>query len=334
MKHRQIILTLLLVATSCSLRGQRVTHVLPEALRIASDTLRIKFSNSSYVIPLVVRRDTIDMGTDGTIGMTATIYHGGDSTVIRYNNIPFEEVYFIRIATPSKTPIYRLHFNPVSASFSRAYIERNRGKTQFEIPEVFELANVIWILSPSGQRAKNLYKEGVYYDKVRSYFTPFVNHPIFKSLDVPDSSYFSTYYDFRENSLAYQFRENDLVTEGPYYYVVGNDWQTHNSLFRKLTPLIEDFAVKSKYRAFYEDNKSFYAQQVSRERELMPVNEMWTWLEKEFPEIKYQSYKIVFSPLIGGTHSTQNFSTFSYDKWFNESVMFVCGARTLTITGL
>lgn len=52
---------------------------------------------------------------------------------------------------------------------------------------------------------------------------------------------------------------------------------------------------------------------------------MWTWLERQFPNNKIQSYKIVFSPLIGGSHSTQGFNGFKYPESFNEIVMFING---------
>jgi len=45
---------------------------------------------------------------------------------------------------------------------------------------------------------------------------------------------------------------------------------------------------------------------------------MWDWLQERFPD-RYNSYKIYFSPLVGGAHATQNFS----DSGYRETVMFV-----------
>src|SRR5690606_2091926 len=89
--------------------------------------------------------------------------------------------------------------------------------------------------------------------------------------------------------------------------------------------LVEDFARQSGFRKFYKSNAAYYARQIKRQKELMPVRNMWQWLEEKFPGTKYQSYKIVFSPLIGGSHSTQNFVAYYEDSFFKESVMFVCG---------
>jgi hypothetical protein len=191
------------------------------------------------------------MGTDGAVGLKATLYFGNDSLVIPYKNLPNWQVHYIPIRSPKGKTIYRLHFNGVIAAFSSEYIERNKGQVQIDIPEVYELANIIWTLSPTGQRAKDLNKQGNYYDKVMAYFKPFLNHPVFKKLDFPDSIYGQNYYDFRENSFCYQFNGNKLVDNGPYYYVMGNDWQNYTNLFKTLLPLVEDFAKKSEYRSFY-----------------------------------------------------------------------------------
>ena len=57
----------------------------------------------------------------------------------------------------------------------------------------------------------------------------------------------------------------------------------------------------------------------------MPVIKMWEWLEKNFTS-RFDAYKIVFSPLIGGSHSTQNFTFFTNDgSIYHECVMFVNG---------
>jgi hypothetical protein len=106
---------------------------------------------------------------------------------------------------------------------------------------------------------------------------------------------------------------------------MGDDYNAYNSLFKQLLPLVQDFADRSKFREFYANNKALYTTQIQRQKELMPVRSMWDWLEQQFPRTKFQSYKVVFSSLIGGSHSTQNFSSFYMNELFRESVMFVCG---------
>jgi hypothetical protein len=158
-----------------------------------------------------------------------------------------------------------------------------------------------------------------------------MNHPVFKALDIPDSLYAAKYYEFRENSFAFKFQQAEpgasgtkLLFSGPYYYVYGNTL-ADSSLFGKLKPLVEDFAAKSKFRQFYKNNSDFYQKDLRRQKELLPVKQMWTWLEEQFPKTKYQSYRVVFSPLIGGSHFTQHYSTYNESEWFDENVMFICG---------
>jgi hypothetical protein len=86
--------------------------------------------------------------------------------------------------------------------------------------EVYELANIIRALSPSGKRAKDLHLEGEYFKRVTAYFKPYLNHPIFKQLDFSNSLAPHKYYDFRENSFAFNFSESkmnktDLLFNGP-----------------------------------------------------------------------------------------------------------------------
>ena len=279
---------------------------------------------------IISSRDTIDLGTGGMPGLSATVATDSDSLQIQYENFPFTQIVYVPIHSPKASTHYRLHFNGVNAYFSPEYIAEHNGKASIEIPEIFELANILWTLSPSGQRANDLNRTGKYYSRVIAHFSPFLNHPIFKLLDFPDSIASDKYYDFRENSFCYHFAEangtsNKIVYEGPYYYVMGDDWDNYINLFGQLKPLVEDFVRVSGYREFYRRNIEFYATQIKRMDELLPVKSMWQWLEHKNPDVRYNAYKIVFSPLIGGSHSTQNFGTYSATDYYSEAIMFVCG---------
>ena len=274
-------------------------------------------------------RDTIDLGTDGYTGAYIDVITGKDTTRFRYVNLPYEQWHYVPIESPTKKIIYRLRFNAVPASYSHEYVEENTNQVRFAIPEVYELANIIWALSPSGRRAGNLNTQGAYYQRVLTYFSAYLNHPIFSQLDVPDKSYYSSYYDFRENSLCFNFSANKLVYNGPYYYVMGDNRDDFNSLFKKLLPMVNDFALKSNYRTFFHTNKAYYDSLIRQEATLMPVREMWDWLEARFPQ-RYQAYKVIFSPLIGATHSTQQFAYRANEpNLFRETVMFVSGPELI-----
>lgn len=323
--HRVWIFSLLIIFANGSF-GQSIEENYPRTLWSDNDSFVVRFSNFPERFSFQIsKRDTTDMGTDGAWGLVATIYYGSDSLRLPYKHLPYWQVHYISFKSPRGKTVYRLHFNGINSAFPDEYMEKNKGRVQVEVPEVYELANIIWTLSPSGQRANDLYKHGDYYQKVLTWFRPYMNHPVFKKLDFHDSTYYKNYYDFRENSFTFNFKSDKLVWEGPYYYVMGDDWENYNSLFKQLAPLVEDFAKKSNYRKFYLSNQDFYNRQIQRQKELLPVKNMWDWLETEFSRPKFQSYKVIFSPLIGGSHSTQNFSGYKYPESFREAVMFICG---------
>ena len=319
--------SLLAMAQVCF--AQEVQEVYPKTLWSENDTFFLRYGNYPGVdIFTASRKDRSSPGMDGELGTYLTILHGKDSTRIPFNNrIPYMHVVFVNLASPKGKTVLRLHFNDVAAYFPNDYIKKNTGNVQFDIPEAYELANIIWTLSPTGQRASDLDKDSEYYKKVVAYFKPYMNHAIFKKLDFADSVYFEKYYTFRENSFAFNFKDprvgaanTTLLYNGPYYYVFG-DTLADGSTFGLLKTLVEDFAAKSKFRQFYKSNLAYYKKEIERAKQLTPVRQMWSWLEKEFVKPTYQSYRIVFSPLIGGSHSTQKYFTGD----FGETAMFVCG---------
>lgn len=328
----RILATLFLVFILRGTYGQTIEETFKKTLWCPNDTLKLSFSNYPQKFAYQVSTNKISPGTDASPNLFVTLYNGNDSSRISYhNNIPYAHIIYVKLESPKGKSMLRLHFNDIYSYFSNADMTSKLGQVQFNIPEPYELANIIWTLSPSGQKATDLNKEGDYYKRMMAWFKPYLTHPIFKALSFPDTLYYEKYYEFRENSFAFNFKENTLglnntklLFNGPYYYVYGKEL-ADSSLFGRLKPLVEDFALKSKFRQFYVKNGAYYQQQLERQRRLLPIKQMWTWLEIQFPKRKYQSYRIISSPLIGGSHSTQRYSTPNNGKWFSENVMFICG---------
>lgn len=314
-------------------RSQHVEETYPKTLWCPNDTFALKFENNPNISYFTVsRRDKGSPGTNAGPNAYVMLYYGYDSLRLQYHNkLPYAHIIYINFESPKGKTTLRFHFNDLANFFPADYMARNKGNAQIDIPEVYELANIIWTLSPAGSKAKDLNKAGKYYDRVKAHFKPYLDHPLFKALDFPDSMYTLKYYDFRENSFAFNFRkpssgvtDTRLLFNGPYYYVWGSEL-ADSSLFGKLKPLVEDFAAKSKFRQFYKSNRSYYQKQIQRQKELLPVAKMWRWLEEQFPDTRCQSYRIVFSPLIGSFHSTQGYGTYANKTFFRENVMFICG---------
>jgi len=199
-----------------------------------------------------------------------------------------------------------------TAQFDAAYVAAQQGRVTIEIPEVYELANIALAITPEGLNRPGLIeKEGLYYQRVLDHFLPYKDHPLIATINYTD---IRDYYGFRENSFAYSF-EGDAITDGGQYANIRPP-----NLFAEHRALVEDFAKVSRFKEFYRANTTFYQEQVDTYQVKIPIRNMWSWLEERFPN-RYNSYKIVFSPLIGGSHSTVRFT----DNGLAETVMFVSG---------
>ena len=329
------IITSSILAFSMSLVfGQTLVETLPKTY--FSDTNIIRYGYSTFPEKLFLdlnESDTISPGTDSGKDIVMTAYIGKDTLLIHGDNYPYEKHTYVTVQTPTAKKTIQFRFNSAPCYFSKEYILANQNKISFETPEVYELANIIWTLSPSGQKATDLQKNTKYFKSVEKHFKPYLNHPIFEKLVTTNAGYFQNYYEFRENSFMYEFKDDKIWKGENHNYVFGDDWEEFTNLFSSLLPLVQDFSDKSNFREFYKKNKKFYATNSEEVQELLPIQDMWDWLEHEFP-IKVNAYKIVFSPLILGSHSTQKYagllvkSDTSY-SYYTENVMFICDAQHL-----
>lgn len=206
-----------------------------------------------------------------------------------------------------------------SADFSAEYIEKNRGRVLVEIPEIFELANIAIAISGPGLNEQNrVNKRGAYYQRVLEHFLPFKDHPLITQSDLTRNYG----YAFRDNSICYRFEGDRIVPAGLYTNMRQPD------LFGRQIARLEDFARVSNFRQFYRDSLPYYEQQIELYRQMVPVRPMWTWLEAQFPN-RHDCYKVVFSPLLGASHETCNFTKGD----FSETIMFVSGPGESTDAG-
>ncbi|MFS4493823.1 DUF4932 domain-containing protein [Maribacter sp. 2308TA10-17] len=312
----------------CSLLAQNLEPkmIYPDTLRSANDSVYINSPKWDKIKRLkITKEDTIDWGTYGHKGVHFEIWTDLDTLHIPHVNHPYEQHIKIPLISSKDTTHCILRFQAINSNFDNSYVEKNKGNVSFEIPEVYELANIILYLSECSEKTNNHPEDTPYVKRLENHFAGFKYHKLVQILNkkCSNSDFWNTYYGFRENSLAFKFVGEYLSYDTPYKHVFWDSARLKGGQFRNMLYLIQDFAEKSNFRSFYNNNIQYYEKLKQRQSKLLPINQMWDWIEQEFPQ-RMDSYKIVFSPLIGGSHSTQKFiSGFLFDPEFQESVMFI-----------
>lgn len=206
-------------------------------------------------------------------------------------------------------------------NFSENYIKTNRGKVTVEIPEVQELVYIMVAISKVGRIDDNLVDMNTeYYQEVKNHFTRFDNHPIMDTINnhitkVYDNESIFFCYSLKMNACGYLFRDNKIQDDSIIYKM---GWDADIDPIRQNKELIEDFAKKSGFREFYAKHEPYYKTLIKEYNKYSPLSKMKNWLEDKFNK-EYDHYRVTFSPLTGGVHSTRRFM----DNGFSQTVMFV-----------
>ena len=213
----------------------------------------------------------------------------------------------ISVRYKNQTKSISIFLQPVPAVYTNTYIRNNTGKVNIGTPEVYELAHIVLALHDTLVRKTfRMNLKSDYFSDVYQWFSPYKQHPVFSSLSNVD------FYSFIENAPAYQFKENRIVPDRIY-----TGFRAKNR-FKTLIPLLEDFAEKSRFRAFYKSKHDYYHHLAEQFSQMVNPKNIWIWLEHHFPQ-RYQSHRVFFSTLGRGSHSARNIR----QNQFSESVMFV-----------
>jgi hypothetical protein len=192
-------------------------------------------------------------------------------------------------------------------------------KSTYETPMVFELINIAYALTDTNRFYFNIIDtSSLYYKEVMLHFLPNQNHPLVselnKSLSKRQLSY--AYNLLSGSSYISQngnLKRNRKVTNAPVWYL---------KLYSVNKKLIKDFADKTGFEKFYNQQQTYYLQSLAEVQEYLKVENIQQWLEREFPT-RYDNYNIIISPLMNGFHFTQKFS----QKGTKNCVMWVCDAK-------
>lgn len=211
---------------------------------------------------------------------------------------------------------------PKNVNFTKKYIQEHQGKFSVEVPEVHELANILVAISKIGQQDSNMVDMTTpYYKEVLAYFSPYKNHPIMDVVNqnitkVFDNESYWYYYAMKMNACAYEFDKKGNIKNAGIIRKMGFS-NSADPIIANLA-LIEDFARKSNFREFYKQHQPYYTELIEVYRKQNPITQQQAWLEEKFG-FAYGNYRVTFSPLVGGAHSTQSIE----DNGFSQTVMFV-----------
>jgi hypothetical protein len=208
------------------------------------------------------------------------------------------------------TQIVGIRFVP-AAVFDKQYQDTHRGKTFVEIPEVYELVNVAIAMTATGIEDKNLvYKDSDYYKQLRAWFDKYAQHPLLAALDVELKRNPGRYFTLKMNGYAFEFDKQGKIVQSKVYNRTGFRGDVTNTLKPYLVQL-QSFSEDTRFREFYKKNKETYESQMAFYRDTANIAEMKKWLDKNFPaSYGYDTYKIIFSPLVAYNQST---------TWFNSN---------------
>jgi hypothetical protein len=176
-------------------------------------------------------------------------------------------------------------------------ISINKIEMEVEIPETYELSNIILALTDYGRTDDfEVLKSTAYYQEVIKFFEPVIDHPLLDSVNFSRERW-EDYLSFRTDAFAFRFGDDNKIYR--YLYFFAN--QGHDPFDKNLN-LINDFVEKSHFREFFKEHKSYYDFITENYSEYYFIDKSWDFLNnfigKQYSETNKLKYFIVLSPLV------------------------------------
>ncbi|MEO6687458.1 MAG: DUF4932 domain-containing protein [Dyadobacter sp.] len=210
---------------------------------------------------------------------------------------------FIIVVNEKDTAFTQIRTIKSAVNFSRNYIKSHDGKTFVEIPAVYELVNIVIALTNTGKNKEGLIvKNTAYYQEVLHWFDKYNKEPIVLKIDSLLSKSYTEYFSVKMNAYAFDFNPKGKIVQKQVY-----DRLTSINTLRPYLKDLQNFSDKFKFEIFFNKNQQIYQQQISSYKDSIGLAEMQKWLSRNFPNTKYNSFKIIFSPLVGNNQSTNWF---------------------------
>mgnify|MGYP006287272955 FL=1 len=188
--------------------------------------------------------------------------------------------------------------------------EKYAGQIVVETPEVYELMQIAYSLTPTFQKDPNLIHKGTeYYEDFENHFMEFKDHELIDKLnEYIKSDYLKSQLMIRLLSLNYKIdnqgklKNNGLLSYNP---ILAKLAKSNFFINRENIKLIKDFIAKSEFKEFYKQNRPYYEKLINNYNELCDFHKVKNWLNNKF-STTHHSYRIIFSPLTGGLHNTMS----------------------------
>lgn len=165
---------------------------------------------------------------------------------------------------------------------------------RIELPEVYELANIILALTEYGQTDPwEVRKDIGYYREITEYFSPYLSHPLLEKVNYSRERW-KEYLSFRTDAYAFAFTETGELGRAFGFYA-----NAGIAPFDDHLELIDDFVQKSRFREFYKTHSEYYQFIIDGYSKNYMLDEMKQFLANEFgDQVKGRNYRIVLSPLV------------------------------------
>jgi hypothetical protein len=188
-----------------------------------------------------------------------------------------------------------------NARFSKRYIHSHEGRSFAEIPPVYELFSIISALTETGRTDNGLITQNTpYYKDLLAWFGKYKDERIVQAIDSVLSDDLMGYVPLKMDTYAFEMSSAGKITQSVIYDRISMG--QFNTLKRYSRDL-QTFSDRSNFQEFYQKHNAFYASQIACYKDTIGLEEMHQWLETNFPSTKYDSFKVIFSPLAGTIQS-------------------------------
>jgi len=183
-------------------------------------------------------------------------------------------------------------------------LAKNNDQSVVQFNETYELANIILALTDYGKMDKSeVNKQTLYYQQVQEYFYSVSKHPLLEKVNYSREKW-DKLLSFRTDAVAFCFDNNGKLYRKYKFYSMGKEINE----FEDNLDLIQDFVIKSNFRAFFDQKKSYFDSIANLYQESLMINEIEVFLNKEFGIKTKSKHRIIVSPLVGRMHCQRLFN--------------------------